>query len=506
MKALSKTPDNGNPSFENRKTSPATFPRKRVCHIVATPEGAPWMVQQLRELRDRHGFEVKAIIADGPGNLADHLRRENIPFRVTTFRGSSGSPLGLLMLPLTVLRLARILRREKFDIVQTHIFATMFVGRPAAWLVDAPVRLTMMASPFHLEAPTSRWIDRRTAWMETGIIPACEMSLRMCREIGVAEARLSLIYYSAEDRNFDPQKIQPANIRAQFGWPPETPIVSKVAYFYPRLPKCGWVPDWIGGLGHKGHEDLVNAAPLVLKEFPNAKFLLVGSGWGEAGDQFLQEIKDLVAAKGLQDSVVFPGYRPDANRILIESNVSVQSSLSENLGGTIEGLLMECPMVTTRVGGMPDAVRDGQTGVLVNPKDPKDLARGIIQQLREPEKGKAMAVAGRRLMLDRFTLERTASDLAQLYEKLLREKKQRRFYNPLVSLWRLILAVPIFAYVAFRLLFVDILPIYLPGYIAHARGLMRLGVYIPLRVFYRARSFAYRVVKQVTRGGLNRQS
>lgn len=459
------------------------------------------MMEQLRELRDQYGFEVAAIVSAGQGKLIDRLQREHIPYHTTTFRGSSGSPRGLLALPFSILKLARILRREKFDIVQTHIFATMLIGRPAAWLAGVPIRLAMMAGPFHLEAHTSRWIDQATWWMETAIIPACEMSWRLCREIGVPEDRLSLIYYSVDERNFDPQKLQPADIRDQFGWPPETPIVSKVAYFYPRLPKCRWIPEMVGGHGHKGHEDLVMSAPFVLAEFPNAKFLLVGSGWGDGGEQYLEEMKQLAAQNGLEQSVVFTGFRADANRILRESNVGVQASLSENLGGTIEGLLMECPMVATRVGGMPDAVRDGETGVLVNPKDPKDLARGIIEQLRQPERAKAMAVAGRRLMLDRFTLNRTASDLAELYQRLLAERKPRRFYNPLVMLWRLGLAVPIFAYVAFRLLVMDLLlPIYLPAYLARARWFLLRGFYFPIRIFYRIRALAYRILGATLRG------
>src|SRR5262245_7947236 len=106
--------------------------RPRVCHIVATNEGANWMVEQLRELRDQYGVDVSAIILDGQGRLAERLETENIPYHTTTFRGSSGSVRGFLTLPLSVLKLARILRREKFDIVQSHVFSTMFTARPAA--------------------------------------------------------------------------------------------------------------------------------------------------------------------------------------------------------------------------------------------------------------------------------------------------------------------------------------------------------------------------------------
>jgi len=96
--------------------------------------------------------------------------------------------------------------------------------------------------------------------------------------------------------------------------------------------------------------------------------------------------------------------------------------------------------VVTRVGGMPDAVRDGETGVLVNPADPEDLARGIIQQLRDPEKARSLATAGRKLALERFTLSRTVSDLSELYATLLnREGTAEQKYRLWVSSYRILI-------------------------------------------------------------------
>jgi glycosyltransferase involved in cell wall biosynthesis len=289
--------------------------------------------------------------------------------------------------------------------------------------------------------------------METKLIASCQAARDLCREIGVSESKLApVIYYGPDERNFDPDRVSPAEIRRQFGWPRETPIICKVAYFYHRMGTSDWIPPDLHGLGHKGHEDLVRAAPEVLAEFPNAKFLLVGTGWGPDGQKHMLEVQDLVREMGLQSSVVFTGYRADANSILRDSNVAVHASLNENLGGTIEALMIGCPMVATRVGGMIDAVRDGETGVLVNASDPSDLARGIVELLRQPERAQALGQAGRRLMLDRFTLNRSVNDLTNLYQSLLSEAQQRRkFYNPLVSLLRLVAGGLLFPYQVFRL-------------------------------------------------------
>lgn len=441
-----------------------TPPRQglKVCHVVATADGARWVAEQLRELRDRYGCEVSAVVGGDSGSLVNLLRAEGIPYHVESF--AFWKPLDLLRAARAVFRLARLFRRERVDVVQSHLFFSMVIARLAAWLADVPVRLAMYASPFHLEAHTSLWIDRATCWMDSAVIPSCELSVELCREMGVGPDRSALIYYGPDERRFIPEKVEPADIRASFGWPPDTPLVVMVAYFYPRLSKSPWVPKVVHNRGIKGHGDLVRAVPHVLSEYPDAKFLLIGSGWGEAGESYKREVEELVRRMGLEESVLFPGYRADANRILREADVAVQASLNDNPAGTIESLLMECPTVVTRVGGLVDTVRDGETGLQANPNDPRDLARCIMKMLHEPERAREMGRAGRRLMLERFTLSRTVSDLHELYARL-RGRRTRRYYDPARSLLRALVAVPVLAYVSLRLLFVDMLVFtYVPAF------------------------------------------
>jgi glycosyltransferase involved in cell wall biosynthesis len=388
-------------------------PRLKICHVVATTEGASWVFEQLRGLRDRHGHDV-AVVLNGPsGALVDRFRAEAIPVHVADFDFTS-SP-DLLGLPRKVLALARLLRRERFDVVQTHLFHSMIIGRIAGWIANVPVRLSMIAGPFHLEAYTPRWIDRATAWMDTGIIASCEHTLKLYRACGVSARRLSLIYYGPDESKFDPANLRRGLVRQEFGWPADAPLIGMVAIFYTEFGSNRWTPPVLHGRAGKGHEELIRAARIVLREFPNAKFLLVGPAWHAGGEKFLARMQALVVELGLQESVVFTGFRNDVPQIYRDLDVSVQASLNENLGGTIESLLMACPTVATRVGGLTDSVVDGVTGVLVSPADPADLAQGILRLLRDPKLARALGEAGRARMLARFTLSRTIADLHALY-------------------------------------------------------------------------------------------
>ena len=423
----------------------------KVCHVAATTEAAVWVFEQLRDLRDQHGYEVAAVLNGDRGSLVDRLRAEGIAVYSSDFDFTGSAD--LLGFPRKILKLASIFRAQRFDVVQTHLFHSMVIGRIAAWIADVPSRLSMIAGPFHLETYSARWIDQWTCWMDTGIIPSCDYTRRLYLGMGVPEDRLTTIYYGPDERKFDPSVIAPANLRAELGFPDDTPLIGMVALFYTQLGVNRWTPRAVQRKSVKGHEDLIRAPPIVLREFPNAKFLLVGSGWEAGGRAYMKSMQKLVADLGLQDSIIFTGFRQDVPRILRDLDVSVQPSLNENLGGTIESLLMECPTVATRVGGLTDSVVDGVTGVLVNPAD---LARGIIRLLREPARAKALAQAGRQRMLSQFTLRRSVDDLARLYENADRYPgRERAGYRPLVSFYRLVAAGAVSAAIVTRYVVMD---------------------------------------------------
>lgn len=419
------------------------------------------MVDQLRGLRERHGWDVCAVVSGATGKLNEKLRAEGIrcvPMDLS-FTGVSD----LLELPRKIIALERFLHSERFDVVQTHLFNSMIIGRFASWLADVPARLAMIAGPFHLEAYTPRWVDRATCWMDTAIIASCEYTRELYLAMGVPPRRLQVVYYGPDAARFDPASCEPAAVRREYGWAGDTPLIVMVAYFYPEFVQSRWIPRPMWGEATKGHKYLIRAMPTVLAEIPAARCLLVGAGWEGAGELHMEKMRQLVRELGLEGSVVFTGFRSDVNEMLRAADVAVQPSLTENLGGTIESLLMECPTVATRIGGMPDSVRDGETGILVEPRDPVDLARGILEMLNDRERARRLAMRGRALMLERFTLDRTVEDLAALYAVA---AASRRGYRFVPRLLRRLLVLPVAAFLALRLVLVDLwlLPLWDAGW------------------------------------------
>lgn len=397
----------------------------RVVHIASATHNADWLVDFCRELRDR-GYAVSAITGAPDAGLGAQLTAAHVPHFTMpmSFAGAHDRFRTLayaLRVPWVVLRLARSLRASRIQVTHTHIFASMLIGRVAAWLARVPHRISMVPGPLHLEAPVTRWLDRMTWWMDHRVVAGSEYTRGRYAALGMTAPRLQCIPYGADASRFDPARADGARVRAALGIDASTPLVGLIAYFYP--PRDDWqTPPHVRGRGVKGHDDFLAAARIVHERHPAARFLLVGDGWGEAGARYRDALRARAIADGLGDTCTFLGHHDDVPGVLAALDVAVQCSLSENHGGTIESLLMACATIATRVGGMPETVRHGDTGLLVPPSDPAALAAAICRMLDDPADARRMAAAGRALMLERYTRSRAAADLAAMYQQLCDER------------------------------------------------------------------------------------
>jgi glycosyltransferase involved in cell wall biosynthesis len=409
----------------------------RVVQVCGAVDGALWMVQIAVGLRAR-GFDVSAIIGGDGGSTAAALRKAGIPYAVMDHRLTSSGRLAgllarrrflhrlvwgvhLLALLRTAARMARILRRMDADVVHSHVFASIIVARLAGTIARVPVRIAMIPGPYHLEAPAMRRFDLATWRLDHRLVAGCERTNELYAQARVPASRRRTVGYGVDPTSFDPRTASGTRIREQLGVPAGVPLVGQVAFFYPVL-TGGAVPPWAAGRGIKGQEDFVDAAALVLARRPDARFVLVGDGWGPAGERHRDDVRERCRSLGIAGAVIFEDRRGDIPDVLAALDVSVQCSLSENYGGTIESLLMARPTIATRAGGMPETVRHEQTGLLVEMRDPAALAAAMLRLIEDPALGQLLAARGRELMLRRHTVQHTVAGVADVIGELAAER------------------------------------------------------------------------------------
>ncbi len=166
--------------------------------------------------------------------------------------------------------------------------------------------------------------------------------------------------------------------------------------------------------GHKGQQYLVKAIPLVLAKIPSARFFIIGGG------ELMDELQTLAASLGLKQELIFTGFRRDVGAFYQIADLFVMSSVQEGLGtAVLDALALGKPVVATRAGGIPEIIRDGETGRLVTPADPKALSEGIIRMLTDDELAKRVSRAGKSVVKQKFTIDTMVDRNIDVYRQIL---------------------------------------------------------------------------------------
>jgi glycosyltransferase involved in cell wall biosynthesis len=307
------------------------------------------------------------------------------------------------------LGLWRLLRRDRPTLVHTHTSKAGVVGRLAAWLAQVPVVIhTPHGHVFYgyygtVASAIIRLLERLLAKITDRIVTLTDRGAEEHVRFHIAGAeKFATIHSGIVLAHFRSVRVDPAVKRKELGLPPEGPIVGTVGRLVPI----------------KGQVWLLKAAPLVLAEFPQACFVIIGDG------PLLGELKELTAKLGIGLRVMFLGAREDVSECLAALDLFVLPSLNEGMGRVLlEAMAEGCPVVATRVGGIPDIVNDGTTGLLVPPRDDRALAEAILILLRDRSRRAAYGEASRRHVDGRFDVETMVRDIERLYDEVWSEKR-----------------------------------------------------------------------------------
>jgi glycosyltransferase involved in cell wall biosynthesis len=303
-------------------------------------------------------------------------------------------------------RLIGLLRRERIELVHVHspVPAVMTrLGRRAAgvrWIVytehNVPARYGIVTRS--LNAGTYRMNDAVIAVSQ-------EVAARVQPYVRNGRPRLHAIPNAVDVDLFAGLQASREQVRREFGFPADAPVIINVANLTAK----------------KGHTHLLAAAKRVLERQPNARFLCVGQG------PLAEELAAEAKRHHLDGQLVFAGFRPDAITLMAASDVFVLSSLHEGLPvSLLEAMALARPQVVTRVGGVPEVVVDGETGVLVESENPGALADGILGLLGDPARAQRMGEAARVHVRRRYGMGQMVKAVEAVYASVIEGSPARR--------------------------------------------------------------------------------
>lgn len=291
---------------------------------------------------------------------------------------------------LALLALRRLLRTRAVALVHTHSSVDAWLAGLAARSRRLPIVRSRHVS---IAVPRRRALVYRLA---DRIVTSGDTIAAVLRRAGVAAERIVAVPPGVDTTRFHPG-VSGAGVRAELGL--TGPAVGLVANIR----------------GSKGHVHFLEAARLVLKERPDARFLIVGDGVGS------EAVRARVRALALDGPVLMTGFRRDVPEVMAALDVLVlPSTRSEGSPQVIpQALAVGTPVIATLAGGSGDVVRDGETARLVPPGDAGALAGAILELLRDPARARAMARRGQQEILARHSLDAAMARTVAVYETLL---------------------------------------------------------------------------------------
>jgi glycosyltransferase involved in cell wall biosynthesis len=364
----------------------------RVLHVVkvAGISGAEnHLLLLLPALRER-GFDIRVVMLheDEPGarEFASRLGEEGVP--VEALR------LAHALSPAVLTRLVRSIRRHRPAILHTHLVHADFHGLPAGWLARVP----LLVSTKHGFNP----------FRDGRVFAFADRTVARLADVHVAISR-GLASYLAEREGFSEESFEIVHYGIEPG--PEPPPPSGE----PRLAIVGRL------IPIKGHDVLLRALVAVRSELPQVTLRIAGDGPLEL------ELRSKVNELGLEEAVTFLGRVAPVAPAFEDAQVVVVPSFGEGFGMVaLEAMERGRPVVASAVGGLPEIVEDGRSGLLVPAGDVDALAAAILELVRDPDRAGAMGAAGRARALAAFSQDRCTERIEALYRTALGTVRDRR--------------------------------------------------------------------------------
>jgi glycosyltransferase involved in cell wall biosynthesis len=378
--------------------------RYRICHVITRMIVGGAQENTLYSVMGQmaNGHEVVLLSGPSPGPEGELLAAEKVPGLQLVVEPTLVRDLA----PLTDIKcyfaLRRYFRENPFDIVHTHSSKAGILARLAARAAGVPTVVhTVHGQAFYAYQAWWRnqmyiWAERLAARSSDRIFAVAQAMIDQCVAAGVAPREKYRVVYSGMDVEAFMSTEADPDLRAELGIPPDALVVGKIARLFEM----------------KGHDFLIEAAPRIVAEHPNVKFLLVGDG------SLREPLEKMIADRDLQENFVFSGLVPPSEvcRYTALMDVLVHLSLREGLPRTVvQALASGVPAVGFALDGTPEVVLDGKTGFVCRPEDVDQVTDSVLKLLGDPELRRSMGENGRDLVRERFPWQRMVDVLEAEY-------------------------------------------------------------------------------------------
>lgn len=373
----------------------------RVLHISATTTGGVgYNLLMLARYTDKTRFELSfAIPADSP--FYNQIVKEN----VNTY------PLNISRMPFRLknlfafLRLYKIIKNKKYDIIHTHTSVGGLIGRIVAKMNNTVLVLWTIHG-WSFNYPYGSSLRRRFFWILEKFLDRFTDHYvaisRNVQDIGIRERittseKVTLIYHGIEVKGLINKNT--------LGWQEErkgTPVIGTVGRLEPQ----------------KAIDDFLKAAKIVKEQIQQVRFIIVGDG------PLKMDLEKLSISLGIQDDVVFTGWKENVAEYIAGMDIFCLPSLWEGFGIVLlEAMDMDKPIVATRVGGIPEIIMEGKGGILVTPGEPKELANSLCLLLSNTQMQKHMGNYNRERVKTIFYAKDMIKRYEVMYENLFKKTK-----------------------------------------------------------------------------------
>ncbi|MEL7496987.1 MAG: glycosyltransferase family 4 protein [Planctomycetota bacterium] len=348
--------------------------------------GAVTYCKFLSEQLIQSGHQVTVLCRSG-GWLQEHLHPQVNIFESELNRSTT-----------ELFRVSRWIRQQRFDVMHTHMSRAHTFGVLMKMMNGTPVVATAHQCSFQLH------------WRLNDFVIANSKSTAAFqrRYNFVPPEKLGMIHCFTDLERF--KHIEPLDVE----------IVRRQLRLKGNEFLVGTVGDVIA---RKGQRFLFEALPMIVREVPNFKLVLLGRF--NRSERYIKQLRHQIKSESLFTRVKWLGLRDNVQDFMAAFDLCVVPSVEEPLGlVAMEALAAGTPVVASNTGGLPEIVDHGVNGLLAKPKDPQQLAKAIIELARDPERRLRMGEAGRATINFQFDPKRLANQVVGVYDRLVAKRRQ----------------------------------------------------------------------------------